>query len=306
VPQVGHQSQPPFAVNQSQPPVAVQAVPSQRAQELVAKADKKKSGAAIYVIGTFVALAAVAAGGFLVVKPRLMKAQQATVAVAPKVEEKPATPDVPTTRWQDQIAQNSAPATATAQDTATPNDMEIATPEPNKAAPVAPKKGAPVVANAKKNNKVADELAQAPAPPPPAPATPAPKVESKDGTVASEDALGKAMKTAAGPSDSAKMTTPDDNKPQYAAGSVPQRPSQGAVIGALGAVMPNARACLDADDAVSRATVTFASDGTVKNVAVNGGAKGKPAEACIKGALSHAKVSPFAEESYTTTVTVRH
>jgi hypothetical protein len=222
-----------------------------------------------------------------------------------KVEEKPAASEVPTTRWQDQIAQNSAPATATAQDTATPNDMEIATPDV-KAAPVAPKKGAPVIANAKKNNKLADELAQAPAPPPPAPATPTPKVDSKDGTVATDDALAGAMQKAAGPSDSAKMTTPDEKKPAYAPGSVPQRPSQGAVIGALGAVMSNARACLDADDAVSRATVVFSSDGSVKSVAVNGGAKGKPAEACIKGALSHAKVSPFAEETYTTTVTVRH
>jgi hypothetical protein len=168
------------------------------------------------------------------------------------------------------------------------------------------KKGAPVYAAKKsaKDHKAADGLAQAPAPPPPAP--PAPKVESKDGTVASDDGLAKAMKTAAGPVNSGDMTTPDDKKPAYAPGSVPQRPSQGAVIGALGAVMSNARACLDADDAVSRATVMFASDGSVKSVSVNGGAKGKPAEACIKGALSHAKVAPFAEETYTTTVTVRH
>ena len=94
--------------------------------------------------------------------------------------------------------------------------------------------------------------------------------------------------------------------PQFAAGTVPQKPSQGAVTGAIGAVLPGARACLGPDDAVSRATITFASAGNVQSVSVSGGAAGKPAEGCIKAALSKAKVTPFAEATYTAPITIRH
>ena len=88
-------------------------------------------------------------------------------------------------------------------------------------------------------------------------------------------------------------------------GSVSQKPSQGAVTGALGAVLPGARGCLGPDDAVSRAQVVFGSNGGVQSINVTGGAAGKPAEACIKGALSAAKVPPFAQPTYSATVTVR-
>lgn len=94
--------------------------------------------------------------------------------------------------------------------------------------------------------------------------------------------------------------------PQFAAGTVPQKPSQGAVTGAIGAVLPGARACLGPDDPVSRAAITFTSTGTVQSVSVSGGAAGKPAEGCIKGALGKAKVAPFAEPTYTANITVRH
>jgi len=114
------------------------------------------------------------------------------------------------------------------------------------------------------------------------------------------------MKTAAGPTDSSTVVTADEKKPQFAAGTVPQRPSQGAVTSAINAVLPNARACLSEDDAVSRATITFASAGNVQSVTVRGGAAGKPAEQCIKGALSAAKVPPFAEATYQMPVNVRH
>jgi hypothetical protein len=90
------------------------------------------------------------------------------------------------------------------------------------------------------------------------------------------------------------------------AGNVPQKPSQGAVTGALGAVLPGARSCLGPDDPISRASVVFSSSGTVQSVTVSGGAAGKPAEACIKGALTKAKLAPFAEATYTANITIRH
>jgi len=116
--------------------------------------------------------------------------------------------------------------------------------------------------------------------------------------------LAEAMRQAAGP---AQTAAKEENKgPEFAAGTVPQKPSQGALTGAIGAALPSARACLGPDDPVSRATITFTSNGAVQSVAVHGGALGTPAEGCIKNALSKAKISPFAEATYTTTVTVRH
>jgi hypothetical protein len=117
--------------------------------------------------------------------------------------------------------------------------------------------------------------------------------------------LGDAMKAAAGPSDSPQGKQESHDGPQFAPGSVPQKPSQGAVTGALGAVLPGARACLGPDDPVSRATIVFTSQGTVQSVSVHGGATGKPSEGCIKAALTKAKVPPFAEATYTANVTVR-
>jgi hypothetical protein len=69
--------------------------------------------------------------------------------------------------------------------------------------------------------------------------------------------------------------------------------------------MPGARACLGPDDAVSHATVTFKSDGSVQSVAISGGAAGKPAEGCIRAALSKARVQPFVQPTFTAPATVR-
>jgi hypothetical protein len=88
-------------------------------------------------------------------------------------------------------------------------------------------------------------------------------------------------------------------------GSVPLRPSLGAINGALGTVMPAARACVDEDAPVSRASVSFNSDGTVGGVSVSGWAAGKPAEACIRAALGKARVPPFAQPTFTAPATIR-
>jgi hypothetical protein len=274
----------------------------------------KKGGAAIYMIGAVVALAAVAAGGFFVVRPMMLKSQQAAAAAqAAKVETKveATAPVVPETRWQDQIAA-AKPSDVTPPPAVDEKAVELAdntpaaAPKAGGAGGVAAKKPS---APAGKDNKSAALFAQNDdtkvAPPPPAP----PVADAKKAAPVAGNGTGleDAMKTAAGPSDSTNVQTADEKKPAFAPGTVPQRPSQGAVTGAIGAVLSNARACLGEDDAVSRATITFnGSDGKVASVTVRGGAAGKPAEACIKGALSAAKVPPFAEATYSAPVNVRH
>ncbi|MEO6420643.1 MAG: hypothetical protein ABIP39_14620, partial [Polyangiaceae bacterium] len=112
-----------------------------------------------------------------------------------------------------------------------------------------------------------------------------------------------AMQNAAGPEEkqvqAAAPAGPDMT------GMVPQKPSQGAVAGAIGAVLQNARQCLGPDDPISKANVAFGSSGAVTTVTVTGHAAGTPAEACIKTAFSKAKVNPFAEATYSANVTVR-
>jgi hypothetical protein len=88
----------------------------------------------------------------------------------------------------------------------------------------------------------------------------------------------------------------------------------GAIQGALGAALPAARACLGPGSPPYRATVTFQSDGTVREVAFPGGASGAqsgagaPAAAmsCIRSALAGVRVPPFAEGAYSVPVTVRY
>jgi hypothetical protein len=150
------------------------------------------------------------------------------------------------------------------------------------------------------------------------PAAPAPKKANEPAKVSQKDlpkesagpagALGDEMKKAVGDKDKQPDQVPaaGTTGPQFAPGSVPQKPSQGAVTGAIGAVLPHARACLGPDDPVSHATIVFGSTGRVQSVSVTGAAAGKPAEACIRGALSKAKVAPFAEPSYSARITVRH
>ncbi len=152
--------------------------------------------------------------------------------------------------------------------------------------------------------------------PPPAAATaaaPDPKLVAVVPTAtAAPSGSGKSlealMQQAAGvtssPTAPAATSTPDDGT-QAAPGSVPLRPSTGAVRGALGAVTPGAKACLEADDPISHAMVTFQSDGSVQNVTVSGGAAGKPAEACIRAALSRARIPAFASATFSAPVTIR-
>jgi len=259
--------------------------------------EKKKGGKGIvFALTGVIALGAVAAGGFFVMKS--IQAKHAAEAALAAAAAQPATPP---------------PVVAAAPDTkpADPTPAPEATTDPN-ALPTAEPANAKLAAKAPTSaaGKPQALALNTPAPAPAKAEGPA-KISEKDiPTTPTGPAgdLGNAMRGAVGADGKPTTPTPasDNTGPQFAAGTVPQRPSQGAVTGALGAVLPGARTCLGPDDPISRATITFASAGNVTGVNVSGGAAGKPAEACIKSALQKAKIAPFMESSYTANVTIRH
>jgi hypothetical protein len=122
-----------------------------------------------------------------------------------------------------------------------------------------------------------------------------------------DDTLEGLIKRSVGPGAQTAPTTVANvaESPRPAGDSLPAKPALGAVQGALGTVLPGARSCLGADDPVSRATITFKSDGSVQAVAVSGHASGEPAEECIRSRLMAARIPPFASPTFTWTVTVR-
>jgi hypothetical protein len=122
-----------------------------------------------------------------------------------------------------------------------------------------------------------------------------------------EAMMKRAVRSESPQAPSSPPPTPAPAAPQAAAppANVPLKPAMGAVMGALGAVLPAARYCLGPDDPVSRATITFLSDGSVETVAIAGDAAGQPAEACIRARLMDARVPPFANPRFTWTVPVR-
>jgi hypothetical protein len=266
-------------------------------QQAVAAPPRKGNGKVIaLVLGGLIAVSSMAAGGLFFIKHRaaeqLAKATPVVTQPVVAADPPPATPVE---------AANTTPAPM-ADPSLDPNALPTPAPDAKLAAApkVAAKGGVPAAAVAK-NDK-----------PAPAPVKEeGPKLSAKDlpttPTGPGGD-LGSAMGKAVGADGKPADPTPaaGNNGPQFAAGTVPQKPSQGAVTGAIGAVLPGARACLGPDDPVSRASITFTSAGTVQNVSVTGGAAGKPAEGCIKGALGKAKVAPFAEATYTANITVRH
>jgi hypothetical protein len=248
---------------------------------------EKKKGSPWVAISGVVAAAAVAAGVFFGMQHTDRAAAPAAVAVAPPA---PAAPVA--------AAATVAAAAATVSPTA-PEDRGV---DPSSLPP------ASTVA-------VALHAAAAAVPAKPGAATAAPTtdpalVAAIPAATAAPTAsanLGSLMQQAAGvtssPTATATATATDDSLP--APGSVPLKPSQGAIQGSLGAALPSARSCLGPDDPISHATITFKSDGSVQSVGVSGGAAGKPAEGCIRAALSKARVAPFAQPTFTATATVR-
>jgi hypothetical protein len=130
--------------------------------------------------------------------------------------------------------------------------------------------------------------------------------EKTDKEPADPKDLAGAMATAVGDNGTSKD---DDGKkaagPSVDPGSIPESPSQGAIQGAIGSVKGAAKGCVAGMDEPSRATITFASNGTVSSVSVSGGASGKPAASCIQSALKRARVGPFKRSSFTVGVTLR-
>lgn len=259
---------------------------------------KKKGSVIALALGGFVALGAAAAATLLVSKPHTSEDAVATrpAAMAPA---EPATAAEPSPAPPKPVA-DLAPTPEPGLDTtgADPNVLPAAA-TPNAKLAVAPKG---IAAKAAPAGKPATQEA--------APKAEGPtKLTQKDLLAAapSEPAgdLGAAMKKEVGdePAKTAAAATTGGNA---STGNVPQKPSQGAVTGAIGAVLPQARACLGPDDPISRASIVFSSAGSVQSVNVSGAASGKPAEACIKDALMKAKLQPFAEPAYTANITIRH
>jgi hypothetical protein len=276
----------------SAPPPAAAAVAQAPIAKQVAKPveEKKGGGGVLVVLGSLVAAAGIAAGVFFYVKHERATHVVATTTVsAPdKAVEQKANATEPT-----------ATAAASLAQAETPDQLPEVDPNGKPTGKMLPKIA---VHHATTGAATAE----------PAPALTGatdPKLVANVPTGAAGGNSGdltEAMKAAAGGGTGLGEGAQSGNlSPTVAQGSVPQRPSQGQVAGAIGNVMPAARACIASGSPMSRATITFQSDGSVKSVSVTGFAAGKPEEACIKGALSKAKVDPFAEATYPMTVSVR-
>ena len=239
------------------------------------------------MVGGLVAAASVVALFFGMKHPGTEAPVQVTV-VAPAM---PATPTPAPTNAAIATATNKEPGDkAVDPSTLPPADTSVAAgahPSSPVAVGAAPAKPAPPAATA---SAAVDQPVAANAPP----AAPA-----------SSASLESAMQQAAGPQSTLSTTPTATEAPAAAPSNVVLKPSQGAIQGALGAALPAARGCLGPDDPISRATVTFQSDGTVQSVSVTGGAAGKPAEACIRSALMRARVPPFAMPTFTAPTTIR-
>ncbi len=277
----------------SHPPAPVSARAMMGSSPVLPK--KKGAGGLLLVVGGVVSLAAVAAAGVFYVKTHPKAAPAVETAVIETVAAPAVTAPPVVAPTETAVAAND---TAPVDNVVDPGSLGESKDDPK-----AMTKGSKHSTGGSKTAVVAVK----PEAPATAAATAAPKKpDTKTAAAAptSTTELGKAMSQAAGPLDSVQAEEKPTG-PQFAAGSVPQKPANGTVMGAIGAVLPNARACLGPDDPVSRATITFQSVGSVQSVNVSGGAAGKPAEACIKTALSKAKVPPFAEATFTTAITVR-
>jgi hypothetical protein len=253
----------------------------------VAREEKReKKGSPWVAIGGVVAAAAVAAGVFFGMQRTDHGASPAAVAVAP--------PPTMTAAAQ--------PVAAAVQPTASPLPPEDRGVDPSSLPPAST--GAVALHGP---GPLATKPGAATGAPTTDPALVA-AIPAPTAAPTSSASLSTLMQQAAGVTSSPTATAattadPDDRLP--APGSVPLKPSQGAIQGSLGAALPSARGCLGPDDPISHATITFKSDGSVQSVGVSGGAAGKPAEACIRAALSKARVTPFAQPTFTATATVR-
>ncbi|HMI85778.1 MAG TPA: hypothetical protein VK550_16895 [Polyangiaceae bacterium] len=164
------------------------------------------------------------------------------------------------------------------------------------AAPAGPSPGAAAIAAAMAAESPA-AARPAPAAPPPAAAPAAPAAPEPTGLVG-------AIKKAVGPTEPAPAPEKAEAKAAPPRGDIPELPAQGAISGALGSPRTAARNCLVGHDAPSRATIVFASSGSVQSVSVSGPAAGTPAEACIKTAMSKTTVGAFKHPTFSVSTTI--
>ncbi|MBP9114004.1 MAG: hypothetical protein KBF88_14420, partial [Polyangiaceae bacterium] len=280
--------------------MAVQAAPAAPVFDYSKTVAQQPKGKGLYIAAAVGALALAAGGGLFVMnsgtKTEFGKRVAPSETVALQTDEKPLAKQVAAKTQEPEavavapVAEPAPPAT----------DLDNTAPVVAAAEPAhatkgsakhtshASKPGAPAVAAAKEPVEAAPVVAAAP--------------KAGKGGGSFDDAVRLAAGPGAG--ETKKVVKEESTGPQFAAGSVPQKPSQGQVVGAIGSVMPNARACVVAGED-SKATVTFQSTGTVQSVSVSGPAVGKPAEACIKKSLMQAKINPFMDPSYSHSVTVR-
>jgi hypothetical protein len=127
-----------------------------------------------------------------------------------------------------------------------------------------------------------------------------PATSATTSSSSTSQSLDEAMRAAAGVSPSATST--GDTSSNNDQTNLPMKPSQGAVQQAVAGVVSAAGTCLGPDDPVANATIIFNSSGAVSRVIVNNAA-GK--EACIRGMLMRAHVSPFTQSSFTWAVIIR-
>jgi hypothetical protein len=102
--------------------------------------------------------------------------------------------------------------------------------------------------------------------------------------------------------------------PSASAQPLPQIPSVSAFQQGLAVSVPQARACLGANDAAWRATLLFQSDGTVLHVEAiasivtpdcSDNACLQQKAACIRTALAKTRVPPFTQPTFSVSATVR-
>jgi hypothetical protein len=275
------------------------ATPASASARAAPKTDEGKTNVLVWVAGVGGLFAAAAAAVIMLQSQPSSSPAANTAAPSP-----PAVSVTPVAAPKPAPAEPVAAANAPAPDTDQALDPSSLPPAASGArGPVHASSGARAVApGPQKSVTVAGQ-------PDPAPAAAKPELVAKNIPMSplGKDSLNDALRQAAGPTDnpSGGGVAAPSTAPQFEPGSVPQKPSSGAITSGVASAMTQARSCLGLDDPISRAAVTFESSGAVQSVVVSGFAAGKPAEACIKGALSKAKVPPFAQPIYTQTFTVR-
>jgi hypothetical protein len=257
--------------------------------------EKKKGSGGIYAGVAIAVLGVAAAFAITMNKPAPQQPTTATetspAAPAPKAEETPPSAEKAPVAAAETTAQPAGePGEATAP---TGGGEKVAAAPGNGTAGAQQPTGGSATPPA---DEKAAEATEKPSTPPATPEAPAKPGDLKGAMAAAVGGDGK-------------KETPTAEQAEPAAGSrnqsIPEQPPQGSVQAAIRAVMPGAKACVAGADDVSRAQVTFASNGTVKSVSVSGWAASHNQTACIKAALQGANVGPFSKSAFTTGFPIR-